>query len=233
MYTRQGGNPRNVQQSQFIGDKNKEGQEHQLNDFSSRLQAAQSMVHDGNGVGRTGRALPSHAPIESPVDGGRGGGRTRHVLPSRSPIESPVLQRSRAGGISCAVHPMESPLNNDFLLTPRISPREHRTGVHRNLEKEYNGLYSPMRSQGRRSVPPPAENEIQQRSNQLHNNRTQASLQPSHRSTQKVIQSSTSHQSQHNALRSSSSQQSRRSQQRNNLHDSPAENHNFSQPNRS
>ncbi|RZC76635.1 hypothetical protein C5167_000774 [Papaver somniferum] len=233
MYTRHGGNPRNVQQSQFIGDKNKEGQEHQLNDFSSRLQAAKSMVHDGNGVGRTGRALPSHAPVESPVDGGRGGGRTRHVLPSRSPIESPVLQRSRDGGISCAVHPMESPLNNDFLLTPRISPREHRTGVHRNMEKEYNGLHSPMRSQGRRSVPPPAENEIQQRSNQLHNNRTQASLQPSHRSTQKVIQSSTSHQSQHNALRSSSSQQSRRSQQRNNLHDSPAENHNFSQPNRS
>ncbi|XP_026452785.1 uncharacterized protein LOC113353057 [Papaver somniferum] len=120
------------------GDKNKEGQEHQLNDFSSRLQAAQSMVHDGNGVGRTGRVLPSHAPIESPVDGGRGGGRTRPVLPSRSPIESPVHERSRAGGISCAVHPMESPLNNDFLLTPRISPRGHRTGVHRNLEKEYN-----------------------------------------------------------------------------------------------
>ncbi|RZC87356.1 hypothetical protein C5167_030351 [Papaver somniferum] len=233
MYTRQGGNPRNVQQSQFIGDKNKEGQEHQLNDFSSRLQAAQSMVHDGNGVGRTGRVLPSHAPIESPVDGGRGGGRTRPVLPSRSPIESHVHERSRAGGISCAVHPMESPLNNDFMLTPRISPRGHRTGVHRNLEKEYNGLHSPMRTQGRRSVPPSAENEIQQRSNQLHNNRTQASLQPSHRSTQKVIQSSTSHQSQHNALRSSSSQQSRRSQQRNNLHDSSADNHNFSQPNRS
>ncbi|RZC49609.1 hypothetical protein C5167_018042 [Papaver somniferum] len=165
MYTRQGGNPRNVQQSQFIGDKNKEGQEHQLNDFSSRLQAAQSMVHDGNGVGRTGRALPSHAPIESPVDGGRGGGRTRHVLPSRSPIESPVLQRSRAGGISCAVHPMESPLNNDFLLTPRISPREPA--------QEYTEIW-------RRNT-----------------------------------------------------MQSRRSQQRNNLHDSPAENHNFSQPNRS
>ncbi|RZC43460.1 hypothetical protein C5167_036399 [Papaver somniferum] len=107
------------------------------------------MVHDGNGVGRTGRVLPSHAPIESPVDGGRGGGRTRPVLPSRSPIESPVHERSRAGGISCAVHPMESPLNNDFLLTPRISPRGHRTGVHRNLEKEYNGLHSPMRTQGR------------------------------------------------------------------------------------
>ncbi|RZC86451.1 hypothetical protein C5167_030527 [Papaver somniferum] len=115
IFTRQGGNPRSVKQSQFIGDKNKEGQEHQLNDFSSRLQAAQSMVHDGSGVGRTGRVLPSHAPIESPVDGGRGGGRTRPVLPSRSPIESPVHDRSRAGGISCAVHPMESPLNNDFL----------------------------------------------------------------------------------------------------------------------
>ncbi|KAI3876918.1 hypothetical protein MKX03_032463 [Papaver bracteatum] len=75
-----------------------------------------------------------------------------------------------------------------------------------------------MRTQGCRSIPSPAENEIQQRSNQLHNNRTQASLQPSHRSTQKSIQTS---------------QQSHRSQQRNNLRDSPAENHNFSQPNRS
>ncbi|KAI3917401.1 hypothetical protein MKW98_027320 [Papaver atlanticum] len=162
MFTRQGGNPRSVEQSQFIGDKNRE--EHQMNDISSRLKAAQSTVHNGSGVGRTGRVMPSHAPIESPVHGGRGGGRTRHVQPSRSPIKSP---------------PIESPLNNDFLLTPRRSPRGHRTGVHRNLEKEYSGLHSHMRTQGCRSVPPPAKNEIQQRSNQLHNNRTQASLQPS------------------------------------------------------
>ncbi|KAI3937607.1 hypothetical protein MKW92_010211, partial [Papaver armeniacum] len=106
-------------------------------------------------------------------------------------------------------------------------------GLHDVTEKEYNGLHSPIITQGRRSIPPPAENEIQQRSNQLHNNRTEASLQPSHRSRQKVIQSSTSHQSQHNALRSSASQKSHRTQQRNNLRDSPAENHNFSQPNRS
>ncbi|KAI3959807.1 hypothetical protein MKW98_029844 [Papaver atlanticum] len=185
MFTRHGGNPRSVKQSQFIGDKNREGQEHQMNDLRSCLQAAQSTVHDGSGVGTTGRVLPSHAPIESPVHGGRGGGRTRPVLPSRSPIESHVHE-GRAGGISCAVQPIESPLNNDFL---------------------------PMRTQGRRSVPPPAENEIQQRSNQLHNNRTQVSLHPSHRSTQKVIQISASHQSQHNALRT--------------------ENNNFSQPNRS
>ncbi|KAI3873642.1 hypothetical protein MKX03_030600, partial [Papaver bracteatum] len=79
-----------------------------------------------------------------------------------------------------------------------------------------------MRTQGRRSVPPPAENEIPQRSNQLHNNRIQASLQPSHRSAQKAIRNS-----------ASPSQQSHRSQQRNNLPDSPAENHNFLQPNRS
>ncbi|KAI3857109.1 hypothetical protein MKW98_010523 [Papaver atlanticum] len=186
-----------------------EGQEHQMNDLSSFLQAAQSTVHDESGVGRTGRVLPSHAPIESPVHGGRGGGRTRLVLPSRSPIESHVHE-GRAGGISRAVQPIESPLNNDFLLTPRRSPIGHRTRVHRNLEKEYNGLHSPMRTQGRHSVPPPAENEIQQ-----------------------PIQSSASHQSQHNALRSSSSQQSHRSQQRKNLRDSPAENNNFSQPNRS
>ncbi|KAI3964016.1 hypothetical protein MKW92_004488 [Papaver armeniacum] len=232
MFTRQGGNPSSVQQSQFIGDKTRERQEHQMNDLSSRLQAAQSTVHDRSGVGRTGQVLPSHAPIELPVHGGRGGGRTRHVLPSLSPIESHVHEE-REGGISCGLQPIKSPLNNDFLITPRRSPRGNRTGVHRNLEKEYNGLHSPMRTQGRRSVPPPTENEIQQRSNQLHNNRTQACLQPSHRSTQKSIQSSASHQSQHNALRSSSSQQSRRSQQRNSLHDSPAENHNSLQPNRS
>ncbi|KAI3938565.1 hypothetical protein MKW98_016070 [Papaver atlanticum] len=226
MFTRQGGNPRSVKQSQFIG------QEHQMNDLSSFLQEAQSTVHDESGVGRTGRVLPSHAPIESPVHRGRGGGKTRPMLPSRSPIESPVHE-GRDGGISCAVQPIESPLNNDFLLTPKRSPIGHRTGVHKNLEKEYNGLHSPVRTQGLHSVPPPAENEIQQRSNQLHNNRTQVSLQPSHRSTQKAIQSSASHQSQHNALRSSSSQQSHRSQQWNNLRDSPAENNNFSQPNRS
>ncbi|RZC82448.1 hypothetical protein C5167_045229 [Papaver somniferum] len=231
MYTRQGGNTSSVQQSQFIGDKIRERQEHQMNDPSSRLQAAQSTVHDRSGVGRTGRVLPSHAPIESPVHGGRGGGRTRPVLPSLSPIES--VHEEREGGISCAVQPIESPLNNDFLVTPRRSPRGNRTGVHRNLEKEYNGLHSPMRTEGRRSVPPPVENEIQQCSNQLHNNRTQACLQPSHRSTQKSIQSSASHQSQLNALRNSSSQKSHRSQQRNSLRDSPVENHNSSQPNRS
>ncbi|KAI3831506.1 hypothetical protein MKX03_016612 [Papaver bracteatum] len=81
-----------------------------------------------------------------------------------------------------------------------------------------------MRTQGRRSAPPPTENEIQQHSNQLHNNRTQASLRPSHRSTQKAIQSSASHQSHHNTLRSSASQQYHQPQQRNNLRDSPAEN---------
>ncbi|KAI3950070.1 hypothetical protein MKW98_008515 [Papaver atlanticum] len=205
MFTRQGGNPRSVKQSQFIGDKNREGLEQQMNDLSSLLQAVQSTVHDGSGVGRTGRVLPSHAPIESPVHRGRGGGRTRPVLPSRSPIESPVHE-GRIGGISCTVQPIKSPLNNDFLLTPRRSPRGHRTGVHRNLEKEYNGLHSHMR--------------------------TKVSLPPSHQSTHKAIQSSTSHQSQHNALRSSSSQQSHRSKWRNNLRDSPAENHNFSQPNR-
>ncbi|KAI3957915.1 hypothetical protein MKW92_037145 [Papaver armeniacum] len=221
MFTRQGGNPSSVQQSQFIGDKTRERREHQMNDLSSRLQAAQSTVHDRSGVGRTGRVLPSHPPIE-----------TRPVLPSLSPIESHVHEE-REGGISFGVQPIESPLNNDFLITSRRSPRGNRTRVHRNLEKEYNGLHSPMRTQGRRSVPPPTENEIQQRSNQLHNNRTQACLQPYHRSTQKDIQSSASHQSQHNALRSSSSQQSRRSQQRNSLRDSPAENHNSSQPNRS
>ncbi|KAI3967063.1 hypothetical protein MKW92_032876 [Papaver armeniacum] len=232
MFTRQGGNPRSVKQSQFIGDKNREGQEHQMNDLSSHLQAAQSTVHDGSGVGRTGRVLPSHAPIESPVHEGRGGGRTRPVLSSRSPIE-PHVHEGRAVGISCAEQPIESPLNNDFLSTPRRSSKVQRTGVHRNLEKEYNGLHSPIITQGRRSIPPPAENEIQQRSNQLHDNRTEASLQPSHRSRQKAIQSSASHQSQHNALRSSASQKSHRTQQRNNLRDSPAENHNFSQPNRS
>ncbi|KAI3954503.1 hypothetical protein MKW92_001801 [Papaver armeniacum] len=142
-----------------------------------------------------------------------------------------LSSQEREGGISCGLQPIESPLNNDFLVTPRRSPRGNRTGVHRNLEKEYNGLHSPMRTQGRRSAPPPTENEIQQRSNQLHNNRTQVSLQPSHRSTQKAIQSSASHQSQHNALRSSASQQSHGSRQRNNLHDSPDENHNSSQPN--
>lgn len=163
-----------------------------MNDLSSRLQASQSTVHNGSGVGRTGRVMPSHAQIESPVHVGMGGGRTRPVLQSRSPIESPVHE-GRDGGIACAVQPIESPLNNDFMLTPRRSPRGHRTGVHRNLEKEYNGLHSHMRTQGCRSVPPPAENEIQQRSNQLHNNRTQASLQPSRRSTQKSIQSSASH----------------------------------------
>ncbi|KAI3905989.1 hypothetical protein MKW92_031556 [Papaver armeniacum] len=57
MYTRQGGNPRSVQQSKFIGDKNREGQEHLMNDLGSRLQAHQSTVHDGSGVGRTGRVL--------------------------------------------------------------------------------------------------------------------------------------------------------------------------------
>ncbi|XP_026433411.1 uncharacterized protein LOC113330819 [Papaver somniferum] len=232
MYTRQGGNPRSVQQYQFIGDKIRERQEHQMNDLSSRLHAAQSTVHDRSEVGRTGRVLPSHAPIESPVHGGRGGGRTRPVLPSLSPIESHVHEE-REGGISCGVQPIGSPLNNDFLITRRRSPRGNRTGIHRNLEKEYNGLHSPMRTQGRHSVPPPTENEIQQRSNLLHNNRTQACLQPSHRSTQKAIQSSASHQLQYNALRSSASQQSHRSQQRNSLRDSPAENHNSSQPNRS
>ncbi|KAI3950614.1 hypothetical protein MKW92_037500 [Papaver armeniacum] len=184
MFTRQGGNPRSVKQSQFIGDKNREGQEHQMNDLSSHLQAAQSTAHDGSGVGKTGRVLPSHAQSESPVHEGRGGGRTRPVLSSRSPIE-PHVHEGRAVGISCAEQPIESPLNNDFLSTPRRSSRGQRTGVHRNLEKEYNGLHSPIITQGRRSIPPPAENEIQQRSNQLHNNRTEASLQPSHRSRQK------------------------------------------------
>ncbi|KAI3868787.1 hypothetical protein MKX03_033605 [Papaver bracteatum] len=37
MYTRQGGNPRSVQQSQFIGDQIRERQEQQMNDLSSRL----------------------------------------------------------------------------------------------------------------------------------------------------------------------------------------------------
>ncbi|KAI3869482.1 hypothetical protein MKX03_013162 [Papaver bracteatum] len=202
-----------------------------MNDLSIRLQASQSTVHDRSGVGRTGQVLPSHAPIELPVHGGSGGGRTRPVLPSLSPIESHVHEE-REGGISCGVQPIESPLNNDFLITPRRSPRGNRTGVHRNLEKEYNGLQSPMRTQGRRSAPPPIENEIQQHSNQLHNNRTQASLRPSHRSTQKAIQSSASHQSHHNTLRSSALKQSHQPQQRNNLRDSPAENRNSSQPNR-
>ncbi|KAI3890457.1 hypothetical protein MKX03_024999 [Papaver bracteatum] len=171
-----------------------------------------------SGFGRTGQVLPSHAPIELPVHGGRGGGRTRPVLPS-SPIESHVHEEME-GGMSCGVQPIESPLNNDFLITPRRSPRGNHTGVHRNLEKEYNGLHIPRRTQGLRFAPPPTENEIQQ-----------PSLQPSHRSTQKAIQSSASHQSQHNTLRRSASQQSHQSQQRNSLRDSPAENHNSSQPN--
>ncbi|KAI3840898.1 hypothetical protein MKX03_025637 [Papaver bracteatum] len=205
MYTRQGGNPSSAQQSQFIGDQIRERQEHQINDLSSRLQEAQSTMHDRSGVGRTCQVLPSHAPIELPVHEGRGCGKTRPVLPSLSLIESHVHEE-REGGITCGLQPIESPLNNDSLVTPRRSPRGNRTGVHRNLEKEYNGLHSPMRTQGRLSI------------------------QPSHRSTQKSIQSSVSHQSQHNALRSSASQQSHGSRKRNSLRYYPAENHNSSQP---
>ncbi|KAI3831640.1 hypothetical protein MKX03_031877 [Papaver bracteatum] len=94
MYTRQGGNPRSVQQSQYIGDQIRERQEQQMNDLSSRLKEAQSKVHDRSGVGRTGQVLPSHAPIELPVHGGRGGGRTRPVLPSLLPIESHVHEEN-------------------------------------------------------------------------------------------------------------------------------------------
>ncbi|KAI3858169.1 hypothetical protein MKX03_022488 [Papaver bracteatum] len=156
MYTRQGGNPGSIHQSQFIGK--------QLTFFFLSLASSSiNSAHDISGVGRTGQVLPSHAPIE---------------LPSH-------VHKEREGEISCGVQPVESPLNNDFLITPRISPRGN------------------------------------------------PSLQPYHRSTQKVIQSSASHQSQYDSLRSSSSKKYHRSQQRNSPRDSPPKNHNFLQPNRS